>query len=267
MSCVEFRELLWDFSSGALPGDEARRVEEHVSGCPSCAGELEFVGEMRSNLAVSPGAEAREGAHRALARARARIEEDERRAAGAWAFSGFPVFKPLVGAFAAAAVLALAIIAVWPGRTAAVGLDAMISQHLVCIIKGHHANYECDTEAEFVEMALAEIGAAPVPFSAVPGSFIKGDMCRIDSTNAAHALFDADGDIVSYFQFKDASGGLMKGEAVKKIGAGAWRYSSRGHEMIIVKEDGGVYSVYTSRMAFPELLGFVESARRPAPRT
>lgn len=267
MSCADFREQLWDFSSGALPGDEARRVGEHVSACSSCAGELELVKEMRSSLAGSPGAGARDGAHRALARARARIEEEERRSAGAWAFSSFPVFRPLVGAFAAAAVLALAIIAVWPGRTAAVGLDAMISQHLVCIIKGHYANYQCDTEAQFVEMALAEIGAAPVPFSSVPGSFIKGDMCRIDSTNAAHALFDADGKIVSYFQFKDPSGKLMNGEAVKKIGEDEWRYSSRGHEMIIVKEGGGVYSVYTSRMAFPELLSFVETARRPPPRT
>jgi len=43
LACREMVELVTDYLEGALPGRDARRFEEHLSGCPGCREYLEQI--------------------------------------------------------------------------------------------------------------------------------------------------------------------------------------------------------------------------------
>jgi anti-sigma factor RsiW len=51
LACVDAVELMTDFLEGALPADEARRLERHLETCPGCT---EYLEQMRT-LAGSLG--------------------------------------------------------------------------------------------------------------------------------------------------------------------------------------------------------------------
>jgi anti-sigma factor RsiW len=50
-ACVDVVEIMTDYLEGALPADEARRLERHLTTCPGCT---EYVEQMRT-LAGSLG--------------------------------------------------------------------------------------------------------------------------------------------------------------------------------------------------------------------
>ena len=52
LACVDVVEMITDHLEGALPEAEARRLEDHLAGCPGCT---EYVEQMRA-LAGSLGA-------------------------------------------------------------------------------------------------------------------------------------------------------------------------------------------------------------------
>lgn len=53
ISCADAVEQLWDYLDGVVdePGREA--IEEHLSFCRRCCGEVEFAQELRGFLAVN----------------------------------------------------------------------------------------------------------------------------------------------------------------------------------------------------------------------
>ena len=44
-ACIDVVERVTDYLEGALPADEARRLERHVAGCPGCS---EYLDQMRT---------------------------------------------------------------------------------------------------------------------------------------------------------------------------------------------------------------------------
>ena len=54
--CSEAVRQLWDYLDQAVSEEDQEKVEEHLSFCRSCCGELEFAKELRGFLA-SQGAE------------------------------------------------------------------------------------------------------------------------------------------------------------------------------------------------------------------
>ena len=48
--CGEAVRRMWDYLDGALSTEDATAVEEHLSFCRRCCGELEFATELRALL-------------------------------------------------------------------------------------------------------------------------------------------------------------------------------------------------------------------------
>jgi predicted anti-sigma-YlaC factor YlaD len=53
ISCSEAVKQLWGYLDGTLDEADRALVEEHLSRCRRCCGELEFAGELRRVLANS----------------------------------------------------------------------------------------------------------------------------------------------------------------------------------------------------------------------
>jgi anti-sigma factor (TIGR02949 family) len=51
ISCSDAVRQLWEFLEQELPPDDAARIEEHLSVCRRCCGEVEFAEELRRFLA------------------------------------------------------------------------------------------------------------------------------------------------------------------------------------------------------------------------
>jgi mycothiol system anti-sigma-R factor len=51
ITCAEAVEQLWEYLDGALEDGDRAAVEEHLSFCRRCCGEVEFAHELRSFLA------------------------------------------------------------------------------------------------------------------------------------------------------------------------------------------------------------------------
>lgn len=51
ITCAEAVKQLWDYLDGALADEDRRAIEEHLSFCRRCCGEVEFAGELRGFLA------------------------------------------------------------------------------------------------------------------------------------------------------------------------------------------------------------------------
>ena len=45
LACIEEVEMITEYLEGALPADEARRLERHLETCPGCT---EFLAQMRA---------------------------------------------------------------------------------------------------------------------------------------------------------------------------------------------------------------------------
>jgi anti-sigma factor RsiW len=50
LACTEEVELITDYLEGALPADEARRLERHLDTCPGCTEYLEQMRTVASSL-------------------------------------------------------------------------------------------------------------------------------------------------------------------------------------------------------------------------
>jgi mycothiol system anti-sigma-R factor len=51
ISCSEAVRQLWDYLDGVVEGPDKRRIEEHLSVCRRCCGEVEFAQELKAFLA------------------------------------------------------------------------------------------------------------------------------------------------------------------------------------------------------------------------
>lgn len=52
ITCAEAVKQLWDYLDGVVDESQRELVEEHLSFCRRCCGELEFAGELRRFLAA-----------------------------------------------------------------------------------------------------------------------------------------------------------------------------------------------------------------------
>jgi anti-sigma factor RsiW len=50
LACIEAVEIMTDYLEGALPADDARRLEHHVDTCPGCIEYLEQLGAVAGSL-------------------------------------------------------------------------------------------------------------------------------------------------------------------------------------------------------------------------
>ncbi len=53
IGCAEAVRLLWEYLDGAVEQGDRTLMEEHLTRCRTCCGELEFAKELRSFLAGS----------------------------------------------------------------------------------------------------------------------------------------------------------------------------------------------------------------------
>jgi mycothiol system anti-sigma-R factor len=51
ISCAEAVKQLWEYLDGVLPEADRMAIEEHLSFCRRCCGEVEFAEELRGFLA------------------------------------------------------------------------------------------------------------------------------------------------------------------------------------------------------------------------
>jgi anti-sigma factor (TIGR02949 family) len=51
ITCSEAVRQLWDYLDHAISPEDQERIEQHLSFCSSCCGELEFAKELRTFLA------------------------------------------------------------------------------------------------------------------------------------------------------------------------------------------------------------------------
>ena len=51
ISCAEAVKELWEYLDGGLPEQDRAAIEEHLSFCRRCCGEVEFAQELRGFLA------------------------------------------------------------------------------------------------------------------------------------------------------------------------------------------------------------------------
>lgn len=51
ITCAEAVKQLWEYLDGALPDEDRQAIEEHLSFCRRCCGEVEFAEELRAFLA------------------------------------------------------------------------------------------------------------------------------------------------------------------------------------------------------------------------
>jgi mycothiol system anti-sigma-R factor len=51
ITCAEAVKQLWDYLDGALTDEDRTAIEEHLSFCRRCCGEVEFAEELRGFLA------------------------------------------------------------------------------------------------------------------------------------------------------------------------------------------------------------------------
>jgi mycothiol system anti-sigma-R factor len=51
ITCAEAVRQLWEYLDGSLPDDKRAAIEEHLSFCRRCCGEVEFAEELRGFLA------------------------------------------------------------------------------------------------------------------------------------------------------------------------------------------------------------------------
>jgi anti-sigma factor (TIGR02949 family) len=50
ISCSEAVRQLWDYLDGVVEGPDKQRIEEHLSACRRCCGEVEFAQELKAFL-------------------------------------------------------------------------------------------------------------------------------------------------------------------------------------------------------------------------
>jgi len=67
ISCAEAVRKLWEYLDGLVDDAERAAVEEHLSVCRRCCGELEFAEELRSFLAAHGDEELPPDVHARLA--------------------------------------------------------------------------------------------------------------------------------------------------------------------------------------------------------
>jgi mycothiol system anti-sigma-R factor len=52
ITCAEAVKQLWDYLDGALPDEDRTAIDEHLSFCRRCCGEVEFAEELRGFLSL-----------------------------------------------------------------------------------------------------------------------------------------------------------------------------------------------------------------------
>jgi anti-sigma factor RsiW len=111
MSCVAYRERIEALVDGMLPAEEARELERHLEGCPSCAALARELSRLHGLLGASPNLEPSPGFEASFLR-RLRSEAESR---PSWWPALFRGWRGWAFATAAATAVALGLV-LWPER-------------------------------------------------------------------------------------------------------------------------------------------------------
>ncbi|MDH5511476.1 MAG: hypothetical protein OEZ32_14140, partial [Nitrospinota bacterium] len=175
------------------------------------------------------------------------IDDKPRRPAVIWGW------RQLTGVTAIAATVLLTVISILPGESTAISLEKLTTQHRICMLEGHHKNYRCDTEVEFGEMMMSELGLTARPFETPGDAFKKGDICRIGDTKVAHALLEINGNTISYFRLLDASEILKNDGGWIAHSSDVWWKKTRGHLVVLRRFGRGDYGLYTGNVEIGDI--------------
>jgi mycothiol system anti-sigma-R factor len=75
ITCAEAIRQLWDYLDGVVDEADRSAIEEHLSFCRRCCGELDFAEELRSFLARPSGGDLPEDVRTRLQATLAELEE------------------------------------------------------------------------------------------------------------------------------------------------------------------------------------------------
>lgn len=253
MKCEEIRCLLWEYLHSELPPESRLAFDEHFAGCPECSAELKTVKNIKYSLSVPTGFDVGLASATVLSKVYDEIEDENKDQS---APHGFFRFKPIIGAITTAAVIILMIFTMWPTKTSAISVNTFLDEHITCVKEGQFKDYECHTKTEFSKKALNELGVLIAPLNTKHYTFISGDVRKIKHLLVAHALFKVNESMVSHFHIHDLGANLLKNRGVIRVDNKIWRFSSKGHEMIIIKESKGNYLIYTGKLPFKRLVKF-----------
>ena len=78
ISCAEAVRRLWEYLDGVVDESERAAIEEHLSFCRRCCGEVEFAEELRAFLARQPEPDLPDEARARLVAALDELEEEPR---------------------------------------------------------------------------------------------------------------------------------------------------------------------------------------------
>jgi hypothetical protein len=241
MNCDEIRRRIWERVADELSPDDRRRFDDHVAACPGCADETAAVVRLRGAL--------RRPAAVDVDRAAPLVAARSRRIAGRP-----PRVRAALGLVAAAAIV-VAFVVARPAPIEAVGFDALVSQHRICLTGGHGANHYCHTQNDFAEEVIHRLGFAPAPIDTAAYPFVKGGVCAVSATAMAHAMFTVDGVAVSYFQFVDPDGRLVDTAGIAQVAAGVYRAEADGKRILITRAAPDRWGIYVGDLPLASLVG------------
>ncbi len=250
MDCEKTKELLWEMSRGELSPQDEKSVHDHIKQCPDCAIEFEQIGQLQACLEDDGAIDVKAGMNRVFSNVWAEVRVEKS-----------PIWRPISGLLATAAVALFTLVIFAPGNTTAVTLDKLETRHKICLIEGRHDTYRCKTEASFAEMTISELGLSARPFDVPAGTFKNGDVCRIDGNKVAHAMVEVNGETVSYFRIFDAKESLKNEGNWNQISTNFWYRKYKGHMVMLRKFGKGDFGIYTGKLSLEDLERTVRGVR------
>lgn len=251
MNCGEFKELVWEYPEREITPETVKRAKEHLSTCSACRQELETVSDIRGGF-VKVSFDADAVARKILGK----VTFASKKPVKNKKFMRFTL--PLSAV--ATVLFVLLVVSMWPQPTSAVSLDDFMGHHLVCLRESHHEGYTCNTEMEFSERAIKELGLKPLSRSHGNEKFVAGEICSVNNMMAAHAIFSEKGQLVSRYLVKGAPQSFVKRSDVVKLENGLFRLSKEGHEMVIYERGDGDFELFISDVPIESLIDFVRQS-------
>ncbi|MDH5638500.1 MAG: zf-HC2 domain-containing protein [Nitrospinota bacterium] len=247
MNCEECRQLIWDYDRDDLSDDNRDKVREHINECSKCQTALMEVRKIQVELRSPPMINVAARAQAVLNETEKLIYDKPGQPALNWGW------RPLTGVTAIAATVLFMVISILPGESTAISLEKLTTQHRICVLEGHHKNYRCDTEVEFGEMMMSELGLAARPFETPGDAFKKGDICRIGGAKVAHALLEIKGETVSYFRLFDANETLKNDGGWIAHSSDVWWKKAGGRLVVLRRFGRGDYGFYTGNVEIGDI--------------
>jgi len=263
MDCSKTKEIMWDMADEATPPEIRREAERHISVCDSCRAEYAEVSRIKYAFRKQPATPQEQDKLKAAMFAnifaqtatgsgarQSAFNIPSRRARNRGRF-GIRKFAASIG-FAVAASIAIIVMLI-PRPTAALNLDDIAGEHIMCVKMGHHKGYTCATQVDLAKKAMNKLGVAVPTIPEQTGKFVSGEICDMHGIRAAHAVIITEGKLISRFSMKKGAGFASR-EGVSQVRPGLWRYSTKGLDMVIMERKDGSLDICAGEVHFDKLI-------------